>query len=189
MRDAWRVGLRRSVTSSAVNSVGGSVAASCSIAAPIVLVQRHRCRSAPGPHPGAGSVITRRCIPVQHRHRRDFVPVVILRFDPEHRDSRNRVLLRHSRGELDGSQRLVEREQRAAEQSGLLSGDDGDRLRIGEARGGVARCRGRVAALELSRSACALSSAAAPRMLLCARDRGRPRRRRRRIAGKKWRER
>ena len=52
---------------------------------------------------------------VEHRDGRHFIPIVIFRFDPEHGDRRDAVLLRDARGELRGGESLVKREQRAAE--------------------------------------------------------------------------
>ena len=125
---------------------------------------------------------------VEHRDRRDFVPVVILRFDPEHGDSRHAVIARDLRGKLGRRQSFVEREQRAAEQSCLLTRDDRDRFGIGEARRSLTRGGRRVAPLELLREKRAQLGAWS-RMRLRVRDRGGPRRGRGRIAGKKRRQR
>ena len=125
---------------------------------------------------------------VEHRDGRDFVPVVILGFDPEHGDRRHAVFLRDPRGELRGRQSFVEREQRTAEQSGLLAGDDRDGIRIGEARRGLASGRRRVAPLELRREERA-QLGALTRMALRVRDCGGPRGGRGRVAGKKRRQR
>ena len=125
---------------------------------------------------------------VEHGDRRDFVPVVILRFDPEDRDSRHAVILRHPRGKPGRRQSFIEREQRAAEQSCLLTCDNRDRLGIREARRSLTRGGRRVTPLELlcekRAQLCPLS-----RMPLRVRDRGGPGRGLRRIAGKKRRQR
>jgi len=59
------------------------------------------------------------------------------------------VIARHLIGELQRRQRLEQREDRAAEQSGLLAGDDRDGASIGEEFSRVARTRRRLAALLL----------------------------------------
>ena len=64
------------------------------------------------------------------------------------------MILRDPRGKLGRRQSFVEGEQRAAEQSCLLSRDDRDRLGIGEARRRLARGRpARDAARAASREA------------------------------------
>ena len=68
--------------------------------------------------------------------RLDLVPVVILGVDPEDGDRRHAVLLPHALGQPDRGDRLQQREERAAEEAGLLAGDDGDGLRIAQLRGG-----------------------------------------------------
>ena len=76
---------------------------------------------------------------VEHLTGPDLVPIVILGVDPEHGDARHPMLARDARRELKRGERLEQRERRPAEQSGLLAGDDGDRLRVGERlRGGNA---------------------------------------------------
>ena len=121
---------------------------------------------------------------VEHRTRPDFLPVVVFGVDPEHRDRRHLVVARHLLGELDRGQRLEQREQRAAEQPGLLAGDDGDRLAVGEQRAGLARARRRAAPLLLSGDDRG-DFVAVPVVRLGPRDRVGPRGAVRRIAGKK----
>ena len=79
---------------------------------------------------------------------------MIFGFDPEHGDRRDAVFLRDARGELRGGESFVKREQRTAEQSGLLAGDDRDGIRLGEARGRVASGRG-----AFRRASCVVSRA------------------------------
>jgi hypothetical protein len=62
--------------------------------------------------------------------RPDLLPVVIFGVDPEHRDRRNVVIARDLLGQFDRRHRLQQREQRSAEQPGLLAGDDRDRASI-----------------------------------------------------------
>jgi hypothetical protein len=57
---------------------------------------------------------------------------VIFGIDPEHGDSRHAMLGAHLFGKTNRRDRLQQREQRPAEETSLLSGDDGDRLRIDE---------------------------------------------------------
>ena len=56
------------------------------------------------------------------------------------------MLARHLVGELERRQRLEQREQRTAEQPGLLTRDDGDGLRVGQRSRGLDGCRRRAAA-------------------------------------------
>ena len=81
--------------------------------------------------------------------RPDFVPVVIFGVDPEDGDGRHLVVARDLLGELERGERLEQREQRSAEEPGLLAGDDGDRLAIGEQRARFAGARRRLAPLLL----------------------------------------
>ncbi len=74
---------------------------------------------------------------------------MILGVDPEHRDDFRLLLARGGPGELDGGDGLEQGEQRAAERSRLLACQDGDGVRVGELAGGIARRRGRAAALLL----------------------------------------
>ncbi len=67
---------------------------------------------------------------IEHAARLDLVPVVIFGVDPEHRDGRDAVFGFHLLSESKRSERLEKREEWSAEQSGLLSGDDRDGLRI-----------------------------------------------------------
>ena len=83
--------------------------------------------------------------------------------------------------ELDGGDRLEQREERAAERAGLLAGDDGDRVGFWRCGGGGARF-GRGAAALLLRADDAPRPRAAARVLLRARDRVAPRVGRRGIA-------
>ena len=87
---------------------------------------------------------------VEDRTRPDFVPVVILGVDPEDGDRRHVVIARHLLGELERGQRLQQREQRAAEQPGLLAGDDRDGARVGEQPRRFARARRRLPPLLLA---------------------------------------
>ena len=86
---------------------------------------------------------------VEHLTGADFIPVVILRIDPEDRDARNLMGARDLSRELERRQRLEQGERRTAEQSSLLTRDDGDCLRIREllACGHRARRRGAAALL------------------------------------------
>ena len=81
----------------------------------------------------------------------DLVPVVILGIDPEDRDARNLMVARDLSRELERRQRLEQGEHRTAEQSGLLTGDDGDGLRIRELPRLRPRARRRAAAALLIR--------------------------------------
>ena len=99
--------------------------------------------------PGRQRHALRRQLVVEHRTRPDFLPVVILGVDPEDRNGGYVVIARHLIGQLDRGQRLEQREERTAEEPGLLSGDDGDRARVGEQPRGVAGLRRRAATLLL----------------------------------------
>jgi hypothetical protein len=99
---------------------------------------------------------------------------VILRVDPEHGDGRYLVIARHLLGELDRGQRLEQREERSAEEPGLLAGDDRDGFAIGEQPAGLARPRLRAAALLLARDDRG-DLVAAPIVRLRPRDRVGPR--------------
>ena len=129
----------------------------------------------------------RRQLVVEHRARADFVPVVVLRVDPEDRDGRHVVVARHLFGELEGGQRLEEREERAAEEPGLLAGDDRDRLAVGQQSAGFARARRRSAPFLLPGDDGGDVVAAAI-VRLGPRDRVGPRAAVRRIAGKERRD-
>ena len=113
---------------------------------------------------------------------------MILRLDPEHRDGGNAVLLPDTLGELQRGERFVQCEQRPAEETSLLTGDDGDRLFIGDERRRMARRRRRSTSLEL-RVENRRELRPLARMFLRARDRVGPRRRGRGVAGEKRRER
>lgn len=121
---------------------------------------------------------------VENRAGRDLVPVVIFRFNPEGSHGRHTVLLRHARGELDRAERFVKRVERAAEQSRLLTCDDGDGVRISETRRGLARGGRCSAVLELPHHERA-QLGARPLIPLRIRNRRLPRRWRRGIARKK----
>ena len=71
--------------------------------------------------------------------RLDLVPVVVLGIDPEHRDGRDPVLGLYLFRKANRGEGLQQREERSAEEPGLLTGDEGDGLRIPESGG----CRGR----------------------------------------------
>jgi hypothetical protein len=89
-------------------------------------------------------------IRIEHAGALHLVPVVILRVDPEDRHGRDAMLGPYALGELDGRERFEQREQRSAEEPGLLSGHDRHRVGIAEVRG----CRdgfGRSAAAPLLR--------------------------------------
>ena len=60
------------------------------------------------------------------------------------------MIARDLLGELERGQRLEQREQRTAEEPGLLAGDDGDRAAVGEQPRRLARARRRAAALLLA---------------------------------------
>src|SRR5437660_9412860 len=98
------------------------------------------------------------------------------------------MLLPHTLGELQRGERFVQREQRSAEETSLLTRDDGDGLVIGEQRRRLARRRRRGSSLEL-RVENRRELRPLARMFLRARDRVGPRRRGRGVAGEKRRER
>ena len=79
---------------------------------------------------------------VQDRTAGDLRPVVILGVDPEDGHHCDAVIAFDGRGQFHRRQRLQQREERAAEQPGLLSRDDDAGRRVGEPRRVVAR-RGR----------------------------------------------
>jgi hypothetical protein len=74
-------------------------------------------------------------IAIEDAARFHFVPVVIFGVDPEHGDGWDLVLDPHAFGELDCGQRFEQREEWAAKQASLLTGDDRHRPRIGEEAG------------------------------------------------------
>ena len=76
---------------------------------------------------------------------------MILGVDPEHGDHGDAVLARHLLRQLHRRQRFQKREQRSAEETGLLAGDDDDGLGIGEACSGFTCRRRGAAALLLGR--------------------------------------
>ena len=79
----------------------------------------------------------------------DLVEVVVLGVHPEDRHRDHPVLGLHAPCEGDGGERLEQRVERPAEQSGLLAGEDRDRAgRPKTLRGGQCR-RGRPASLQL----------------------------------------
>ena len=75
---------------------------------------------------------------------------MVLGVDPEDGDDRHVMVAGHEVGELQRGERLEQREQRAAKQSRLLAGDDGDGAGIGELPRGLdgpgRRTRGAAAA-------------------------------------------
>ena len=85
-------------------------------------------------------------VAVEHAARSDFVPVVIFRIDPEHRDRRDAVVFCNALGQLNRCQRLEQCEQRTAKESRLLACDNRDAFRITKARCGSDGVRGCVPA-------------------------------------------
>ena len=69
---------------------------------------------------------------IEHAARLDLVPVVIFGVDPEDRDGRDAMFGLHLLGESERGERFQKREERPAEQSGLLPCDNGNRLRIAQ---------------------------------------------------------
>jgi len=106
---------------------------------------------------------------VEHRTAPDFLPVVILRVDPEHGDGRHVVVAFVAARELQRGERLQQREQRTAENAGLLTCEYRDRRGIGQARGGGARAGRRVPLFLLCREDGSDPRAIA-RVLLCPLD-------------------
>ena len=119
---------------------------------------------------------------VEHRTASDFLPVVILGIHPEHGDRGDPLLALGPARELQGGQGLQQGEQRSAEDTGLLSGDDRDRGRIGQAGGGGARLGGRAPGALLRREDRG-DRGAVTRMLLSTRHGVAPGRGLERIAG------
>ncbi len=119
---------------------------------------------------------------VEHAAAPHFLPVVILGVDPEDRHRGHLVLLLDLLRQRDRRDRLEQRVDRPAEQSGLLAGDDGDGFRIGEPCARRQRGRRRVAGL-LLRGDRGGQRGAIARMLLGAGDRRPPGLRLGRIAG------
>ena len=78
---------------------------------------------------------------VEHRTARHLFPVVILGIHPEHWNHIRLLLPCGVTGQLDCRDGLEQREERAAERPGLLTGEDGDRPVVGELAGGLARGR------------------------------------------------
>jgi len=97
------------------------------------------------------------------------------------------MLLRHLRRQLHRGNGLEQREERAAEEAGLLPGDDDACGGIGKRGAGLAR-RSRRAAAFLLRGDDARDFGGLPRQGTRARDRVGPRGRRCRIAGVKRRD-
>ena len=85
-------------------------------------------------------------VAVEHAARSNFVPVVIFRVDPEHRDRRDAVVRCNALCQLNRRQRLEQREQRTAKESCLLACDDRDAFRIAQPPGGSNGVRGGVPA-------------------------------------------
>ena len=96
------------------------------------------------------------------------------------------MLGRHPLGQANRRDRLQQREERAAEESRLLAGDDRDAQRIAQPRGRGERIRRR-AAPALLRQRIVGDALAVARMALRARDGVAPRRRIRGIAGEELR--
>ena len=107
---------------------------------------------------------------------------MIFRLDPEHRDGRHVVLARDLFGELDRGQRLQQREQRAAEETRLLAGDDRHGAGVRQLTARVDRARRRLAA-PLLRGDHRGDRVPPARMRLRPRDRARPVLTVRRVAG------
>ena len=98
--------------------------------------------SSPAPARSPSRIVTGADSRVEHRTAADFGPVVILGVDPEHRHhGARRARGSPARASFIAVMRLEQREQRSAEEPGLLAGDDDDGARIGEARGRGSRCR------------------------------------------------
>ena len=115
----------------------------------------------PAPGRSASRTVVGRELAVEHRTSAHFRPVVILGVDPEHGHHRHAMLLRHLRRQLHRRDGLEQREQRAAEQPGLLAGDDDARGGIGQPRRGLARRGRRVARGPVARRSRARSRPAA----------------------------
>ena len=62
--------------------------------------------------------------PVAGGMERFLADLVIFGVDPEHRDCRDVMLCSNAFGELDGGERLEQREERSAKQASLLSRDN-----------------------------------------------------------------
>ena len=101
--------------------------------------------------PGRQCDVARLELIVEHGAAADLVPIVIFRLDPEDRDGRHVVLSRDLVGQLDRRERLHQREQRAAEETGLLAGDDRHGAGVRQLTAGVERARRRLAAPLLRR--------------------------------------
>jgi hypothetical protein len=112
---------------------------------------------------------------------------VIFGIDPEHRHRRHLVFGGDPFGQFERGEGLEQREQRSAEQSGLLAGDDGDGPGVDELLRLLSRSR-RCAASFLLRGEHRGDIAALACMTLGGGDRARPRRRIGGIASKKWRD-
>ena len=142
-----------------------------------------------GPASGPGRYDTVRGVNslVEDGTRPDFFPVVILGVNPEDGDGGDVVIARHLLGKLERGERLEEREQRSAEESRLLTGENGDRSLIGEQPRRFAGARRRLTPLLLSGDDGGDVVAAAV-VRLRSRDRVRPRRPIGRIAGEERRD-
>ncbi len=147
----------------------------------------------PGDRQGAGARQVgephraRRQLAVEHRTAAHFRPVVILGVDPEHRHHRHAVLGRDLRRQLHRGDGLEQREQRTAEQPGLLAGNDDARGGIGQPRRRLARGGGRAASRLLGRDH-ARDVSRLSLMSLRSLDGVGPRSRRRGIAGEERRD-
>ena len=135
--------------------------------APSSRTTRDRCRPcsrapatgrSPAPSGASDRDRCRRVVAVEHRAGRDLVPVVILGVDPEDRHHRHAVLAADTAlRQPDRRERLQQRVERAAEEPGLLAGDDRHGAGIGQRRAAA-----RAAAGASRRSCCAARTSAMP---------------------------
>ena len=126
---------------------------------------------------------------VEHAARVDFVPVVILGVDPEDRHRRARRSSSRTRvGQPERGERLQEVKSGPPKRPGLLAGDDGDRSRVAQLRGGGAGGRRARRAGLLLRRAMRGQRVALAGMALRARDGVAPGVRVARVAGEERRQ-
>ena len=92
----------------------------------------------------------RRQFAVEHGTRTHFLPVVILRVDPEDRDRRHLMVARDLFGQFQRRQRFQQREQRSAEESRLLTRHDRHGSSIGEQARRLSRAQRRLTTFLLS---------------------------------------
>jgi hypothetical protein len=83
----------------------------------------------------------RRELAVEHRTSAHFRPIVILGINPEHRHDRDAMFLRYLRRQLHRGDGFQQGEQRAPEQTSLLTGDDHPGRGVGQAGRGLTRRR------------------------------------------------